>query len=107
MLRSWRPSNSQVRKFRCSEDRIGDMHKGPGREYPDIERELDANFHDLRFGEATTQGPLDHATPREVVLPLDHPGRQGADDPAFHVETGPGPNGPPEILYNAPQKLDR
>jgi hypothetical protein len=85
MLRSWRPSNSQVRKFRCSEDRIGDMHKGPGREYPDIERELDANFHDLRCGEATTQGPLDHATPREVVLPLDHPGRQGADDPAFHV----------------------
>jgi hypothetical protein len=37
MLRSWRPSSSQVRKFRRSEDRIGDMHKGPCREYPDVD----------------------------------------------------------------------
>src|SRR4029450_7769533 len=80
--------NSQGRKFRRSEDRSGDMHEGPGREYPDIERELHADFHDLRFGEAITESPLDYATHREVVLVLDHPGRQGADEPALHVETG-------------------
>ena len=59
-------------KLRRPEDRIGDVHEGSRREHADIERQLHANFHDLRLAEAVPQGPFDHPTDRLVVLPLDH-----------------------------------
>jgi hypothetical protein len=39
---------SQVGKLRRSKDRSGDMHEGPGRQYPGIERSLDANLEYVR-----------------------------------------------------------
>src|SRR4029450_8062791 len=94
------PPGFWLRKFRRPEDRIGDVHEGPRRQHSHVEGQLHANFHDFRSGEAETQCPFDHPTDGHVVLSPYYQGRQGADDPALHIQPGPCPDGPPEVLVH-------